>query len=187
MLVVRQTTVEIVRGSVLDQDVDAIVNAANNAMRGGSGVDGAIHRAAGPNMMEELKLVSPRGCRTGEVVVTHGHDLTQRYVLHTPGPLWYGGIRQELEFLPRCYSNCLIAASKLSLTSLAFCSISTGGYRFPVAKASRIATRTVVEWLQENPTSSLRKVIFAMFHEDEYQQFVEALLTFQAPGQGFTL
>lgn len=174
MFCVRNTTIEIVKGSVLEQDVDAIVNAANVAMRGGGGVDGAIHAAAGRGLLEELRTVAPRGCPPGEVVLTSGHELKQPYILHTPGPVWRGGTALEPELLARCYRNCLLKAAENGLKSIAFCSISTGVYRFPIEKASRIAIETVVDHLYVHE-SSLERVVFAMFLESEHAHFKKAL------------
>ncbi len=175
MLAINQTVIEVVRGSVLEQDVDVIVNAANNAMRGGGGVDGAIHLAAGKALVEELKILSPHGCRSGEVVVTQGHALRHKHIFHTPGPIWFGGLSKEPEVLSRCYRNCLVEASNRSLSSIAFCSISTGIYRFPISRASVIATNTVAAWINENPSTSINRVVFAMFQEQEFEHFTSAL------------
>jgi O-acetyl-ADP-ribose deacetylase (regulator of RNase III) len=161
-------TIEIVRGSLLDQNVEAIVNAANNAMRGGGGLDGAIHRAAGPALLQELMRVAPRGCRTGEVVVTGGHATPFRYILHTPGPVWRGGIAEERDLLAACYRNAVLKAEELGVTSLGFASISTGIYRFPLSLAAPIALRTVREHVR-----TLDRVVFALFGENEYRAFSE--------------
>ncbi len=172
---INHTTIEVVRGSVIDQGVDAIVNAANTAMRGGGGVDGAIHRAAGKALMAELIEVAPHGAKTGTAVITGGHHLKQKHVLHTPGPVWNGGHRGEADLLASCYRSCLEVADKHHLTSLAFCSISTGVYRFPLHQAAPIAVRTVVDSLRAHPDTPLTRIIFAMYQENEYDAFTQAL------------
>jgi len=113
------TTIEIVRGSVVDQDVDAIVNAANTAMQGGGGIDGAIHRAAGRGLLAELRKVAPNGAKTGAAVLTGGHNLKQPYIIHTPGPVWKGGGAKEAEKLAMCYRSCLEKAEGKGLKSIA--------------------------------------------------------------------
>jgi O-acetyl-ADP-ribose deacetylase (regulator of RNase III) len=172
---INQTTIEVVRGSVTDQDVDSIVNAANTGMRGGGGIDGRIHRAAGPGMMEELIRVAPHGAKTGTVVVTGGHNLKQKFVFHTPGPVWNGGQRGEPELLAACYRNCIDEADRRGLESIAFCSISTGVYGYPLEQAAPLAARTVQEFIEAHPRTSIRRVIFAMYGADEFEVFVRAL------------
>ncbi len=170
-----KTTLEFVQGSVLEQDVDAIVNAANTAMRGGGGVDGAIHRAAGQQLMHELVKVAPHGAKTGTAVITRGHALKQSYVIHTPGPVWNGGANGEPEKLASSYRACLELADKQCLQSIAFCSISTGVYRYPLDKAAPLALQTVIEYLNEHLDTHLTRVIFAMYQEAEYEAFRDAL------------
>lgn len=172
---IHNTRVEVIRGSVLDQDVDAIVNAANTAMRGGGGVDGAIHRAAGQKLMQELIRVAPHGAKTGTAVITHGHALKQPYVIHTPGPVWHGGADSEPEQLASSYHSCLELADSRHLRSIAFCSISTGIYRFPLDQAAEIGLTTVCEFLREHLATSLNKIVFAMYQEAEYAAFAAAL------------
>jgi O-acetyl-ADP-ribose deacetylase (regulator of RNase III) len=172
---INETTLEVVRGSVIDQDTDAIVNAANTGMRGGGGVDGAIHDAAGPGLVNELMRVAPHGAKTGTAVVTRGHNLMQKYIIHTPGPVWNGGQNGEEELLESCYRSCMERAGELRIASIAFCSISTGIYRFPLERAAEIAVRAVVEYLESHPETALRKVVFAMFKDTEYDAFSEAL------------
>lgn len=179
---VHHTTITVVRGSVLEQDVDAIVNAANTAMRGGGGVDGAIHRAAGPGLLQELFRVAPNGAPTGTVVVTHGHNLKQPWILHTPGPVWRGGTHGEPELLASCYRACLDAAHEKGLRSVAFCSISTGVYGYPLEQAAPIALGTVRDWLQAHPDTTLERIVFAMFGEREYEVFSETLRAMQRAG-----
>ncbi len=170
----KRTAIEIVQGSVLDQDVDAIVNAANTSMRGGGGEDGAIHRAAGKGLMEELIQAAPHGAKTGTAVITSGHNLKQGYVIHTPGPVWNGGKSGEAEKLASSYRSCLEKAEVKGLRSIAFCSISTGIYGYPLEQAAPIALMTVREYLEAHPDTSLERVVFAMFKPEEYEAFWKA-------------
>lgn len=172
---IHQTIVEVVRGSVTDQDVDAIVNAANTGMRGGGGIDGRIHRAAGPGMMEELIKVAPHGAKTGTLVVTGGHNLKQKFVFHTPGPVWNGGSKGEPELLASCYRSCLEEADRRGLESLAYCSISTGVYGYPISQAAPLAVETVKSFLEAHPQTPLRRVVLAMYGADEFDVFTKAL------------
>lgn len=180
---VHKTAIEFVQGSVLDQDVDAIVNAANTAMRGGGGVDGAIHKAAGKQLMNELMRVAPNGAKTGTAIITKGCLLKQPYVIHTPGPVWKGGKSHEAERLASCYRSCLEKAEEEGLTSLAFCSISTGIYGYPLALAAPLAIRTVMEYLHDHPDTTLERVVFAMYQKHEYTAFTEAFAWLQLTGQ----
>jgi len=168
-------TVRVVRGSVIDQEVDYIVNAANTLMRGGGGVDGAIHQLAGPKLLLELQRVAPNGCQTGEVVVTAAHELKHKGIVHTPGPIWRGGREDEHVLLANSYRNSLQAVHDLSGRSIAFCSISTGAYRFPLEEASGIAITAVRQWIAEIEQTTIEEVIFAMRGEREYQAFLNAL------------
>jgi O-acetyl-ADP-ribose deacetylase (regulator of RNase III) len=165
--------VEVVRGSVLDQDVEAIVNAANTTMRGGGGIDGVIHQAAGPRLLDELRRVARQGCPTGEVVVTAGFDTGFRFILHTPGPIWRGGKVGEPDLLASCYRNCLRRADELGVRSLAFPSISTGTYGYPLEAAARLALVTIRATMLQ--VSSVQRVVFAMYGAIEYATFREAL------------
>lgn len=168
------TTIEIVKGSVVEQDVDAIVNAANTAMRGGGGIDGVIHRAAGKGLLTELQRVAPNGAKTGAAVLTKGHQLKQPYIIHTPGPVWKGGRANEAEKLASSYQSCLEKAEEKGLKSIAFCSISTGVYLYPLDLAAPIALGTVKEYLDAHPETSLERVVFAMYQTPEYQAFTDA-------------
>lgn len=181
---IHNTTLEVVRGSVLDQDVQAVVNAANTGMQGGGGIDGVIHRAAGRGLMDELRRIAPHGAKTGSVVVTEGHDLAQDYVFHTPGPIWRGGTQGEPEKLALCYRSCLEAADQHTLSSLAFCSISTGVYGYPIKLAAPLAVQTVLDYLSVHPQTSLTRVVFAMYQPAEFDAFTRALSALSAPPDG---
>src|SRR5579883_1324334 len=147
---INNTTVEVVRGSVTDQPVDAIVNAANTGMQGGGGIDGRIHRAAGPGLMEELARVAPHGAKTGTAVITHAHNLPHKHIIHTPGPVWNGGSRGEPELLASCYRESLKLADQFELESIAFCSISTGVYGYPIEEAAPLTVETVIAYLKDH-------------------------------------
>ncbi|MGO8673880.1 MAG: macro domain-containing protein [Capsulimonadaceae bacterium] len=172
---VNNTTIEVVRGSVTDQEVAAIVNAANTSMRGGGGIDGVIHRAGGPEMMRELMEVAPKGAPTGSVVVTKGHRLKQRFVFHTPGPRWRDGRRGEPDLLASCYRESLLTADENEIDSIGFCSIATGVYGFPLHLAAPLAVGTIVDYLHSHPATSLRRIVLAMYEEYEYEAFASAV------------
>jgi O-acetyl-ADP-ribose deacetylase len=140
----------IIQGDITTQVVDAIVNAANNSLLGGGGVDGAIHYAAGPGLLEECSVLG--GCETGGAKITKGYNLPAKFVIHTVGPIWQGGTHREDELLANCYRNCFALARKHNLGTIAFPSISTGVYRFPVERASRIALKEIVHELETNST-----------------------------------
>ncbi len=157
------THIEIVTGDITQQAVDAIVNAANKTLFGGGGVDGAIHRAAGPELLAECETLG--GCPTGEARITNGYNLPALHVIHAVGPIWRGGTQQEAERLKGCYDNSIHLAEERGLETLAFPSISTGAYMYPILMAARIAVRTVRDRLAE-PTS-LQLVRFVCYHEDD--------------------
>jgi O-acetyl-ADP-ribose deacetylase (regulator of RNase III) len=151
--------IEIVEGDITRQKVDAIVNAANTSLLGGGGVDGAIHRAAGPQLLEECETLG--GCRTGQAKMTKGYQLPAQWVIHTVGPVWQGGAHHEDDLLASCYRNSLALAAQHNLQSIAFPSISTGAYRFPLERATRIALQETLRFLEKNPTPA--KVVFVCF------------------------
>ncbi|MBN1106357.1 MAG: O-acetyl-ADP-ribose deacetylase [Deltaproteobacteria bacterium] len=151
--------IEIVEGDITKQPVDAIVNAANTSLLGGGGVDGAIHRAAGPELLEETRKIG--GCPTGEARVSRGYRLPARWVIHTVGPIWKGGHRNEEALLASCYRNSLKAAVELGAKSVAFPSISTGAYGFPLERATEIALEETRKFLDTDRT--LEKVVFVCF------------------------
>ena len=163
--------IEIVEGDITRQRVDAIVNAANPSLLGGGGVDGAIHDAAGPRLLEECRTLG--GCPTGEARITGGYDLPAKHVIHTVGPVWSGGSRGEDELLADCYRNSLALAVRHGLKTIAFPSISTGAYRFPVERAARIAVREVGEYLKTN--TALEQIIFVCFDGSARDRYLAAL------------
>jgi O-acetyl-ADP-ribose deacetylase (regulator of RNase III) len=160
--------IEIIRGDITKLDVDAIVNAANAALCGGGGVDGAIHRAAGPELLAECLTLG--GARTGEVKLTAGYRLRARFVLHAVGPVWHGGHRGEREQLASCYRRALALAEEHGLASLAFPAISTGAYGFPIDEATRIARRTTLAELDARP--SVTRVVFCCFSDADLRTYV---------------
>jgi O-acetyl-ADP-ribose deacetylase (regulator of RNase III) len=152
-------------------EVDVIVNAANNSLLGGGGVDGAIHRAAGPNLLEECKLLG--GCRTGEAKLTRGYNLPAKFIIHTVGPVWKGGDNKEDQLLKNCYENSLNIAKQKKFSSLAFPCISTGIYGFPADRAAKIATKTVLEYLKNCKT--IDHVVFVCFSKNDYKLYKDIL------------
>ena len=163
--------IALVQGDITKQGVDAIVNAANSSLLGGGGVDGAIHRAGGPAILEECRRLG--GCDTGEAKATTGGDLPARYVIHTVGPVWQGGGAGEDELLVSCHRRSLEIAAGLGCRTVAFPAISTGVYRFPVERAARIALATVAEELHLRP--ELERVTFVLFSDDHLRAFEQAL------------
>jgi len=161
--------IEAVRGDITAEHVDAIVNAANESLLGGGGVDGAIHRAAGPELLEECRALN--GCAPGEAKLTDGYRLTARHVIHTVGPRWRGGSAGEPEVLRRCYLNCLAVAERALLSSLAFPAISTGVFGYPLEDATEIAVNTI----REHDARHLVMVRFVCFDEGTLKAY-QALL-----------
>ena len=173
---INQTKLAIIQGDITKQSTDAIVNAANPSLMGGGGVDGAIHRAGGPAILEECKKVVAQQGRlpTGKAVITTGGNLKAQYVIHTVGPIWHGGSRNESELLKSAYYECLKLATENKLSSISFPSISTGAYGYPVDEAARIALNTVFSFLKKQATS-LKDVVFVLFDSRTYQTYCSAL------------
>ena len=160
-----------IQGDITERKVDAIVNAANSTLLGGGGVDGAIHRRAGPALLEECRKLN--GCPTGEAKITNGYNLPARWVIHTVGPIWRGGSSGEDELLSSCYRRCLALAEQHSIKTIAFPSISTGAYGFPIERASRIAVTEIKNFLEKN--SSVEKVTVVCFDMGTYNNYLSAI------------
>jgi O-acetyl-ADP-ribose deacetylase (regulator of RNase III) len=163
--------VRAIQGDITLLDVDAIVNAANSSLLGGGGVDGAIHRAAGPRLLEECRHLG--GCPTGEARITNAHDLKARKIIHTVGPVWHDGNSGERELLASCYEQSLSLATQYGLTSIAFPSISTGAYGFPLELAAPIAINTVREYTRAN--DNLKEVVFCCFSPHDLAVYLRVL------------
>ena len=164
--------IEVLQGDITKLEVDAIVNAANRSLLGGGGVDGAIHRVAGRSLLDECKTLN--GCETGQSKITKGYNLPAKYVIHTVGPVWSGGNKQERELLKSCYYTALELARKNNIKTIAFPSVSCGVYRFPIEEACKIAISTVKEYL--NNYDGFEKVIFINPSEDIVEIY-EKILT----------
>lgn len=160
-------------GDITKVKADAIVNAANTSLLGGGGVDGAIHRAAGPELLAECRML--HGCKTGQAKITKGYQLPARYVIHTPGPVWNGGKKQEEALLKSCYENCLRLAVENGCRTVAFPSISTGIYHFPLERASVIAVGTILDFLQGHPELEVQIVCFDGRTQGFYQEALRQL------------
>lgn len=165
----------LIKGDITRQNTEAIVNAANSSLMGGGGVDGAIHRAGGPAILEECKIIkAERGpLPPGQAVITSGGRLKAKYVIHTVGPVWHGGKSGEPETLSSAYRESLRLAAKKGIKSVSFPSISTGAYGYPVEQAARVAVKTVIEFLREK--LPLEKVAFVLFNDDALQAYEGAL------------
>jgi O-acetyl-ADP-ribose deacetylase (regulator of RNase III) len=164
-------TLSIVEGDITREEADAIVNAANSGLRGGGGVDGAIHRAGGPAIMEECRKIGT--CPTGQAVITTGGNLKAKYVIHTVGPVWSGGNRGESALLKSAYLESLKLATKKGIKSLSFPAISTGAYGYPLNESARIALKTAIDYLRDNP--DIERVRFVLFGKPMYDVFAEEL------------
>ena len=160
----------IIQGDITTQAVDAIVNAANNSLLGGGGVDGAIHHAAGPGLLEECRTL--RGCETGRAKITKGYLLPAKFVIHTVGPIWQGGHQNEDKLLISCYRSCFALARNHGIRTIAFPSISTGVYRFPVERASRLALKECVQELKTN--MDLEHVFIVCFDRETFEAYTTA-------------
>jgi O-acetyl-ADP-ribose deacetylase len=168
---------EVVVADITSLSVDAIVNAANTSLLGGGGVDGAIHRAAGPALLDECRMLG--GCETGNAKITRGYRLPAKHVIHAVGPVWYGGDHGEGQLLAFCYASAIALCRDNGLTSVAFPAISTGVYRFPADRAARIAVSAAVDALKIAPT--LRRVIFCCFSQESAALHERALAAFGKP------
>jgi O-acetyl-ADP-ribose deacetylase (regulator of RNase III) len=163
--------IELVKGDITTLKVDAIVNAANQSLLGGGGVDGAIHRAAGKQLLEECRLLN--GCKTGEAKVTKGYNLPAKYVIHAVGPIWRGGNHNEANLLRSAYENCFKIAYNMKLESIAFPAISTGIYRYPLEEATQIAVETAKKFIKcyDHP----QKIIFVAYTQEVYDTYKKIL------------
>jgi len=174
--IIGKTKIRIVQGDITEQNTDAIVNAANSSLMGGGGVDGAIHRKGGPKILEECKRIRkntwPDGLPTGKAVITTGGNLKARYVIHTVGPVWHGGKHGENELLAEAYKNSLKLAVSEGLKTIAFPSISTGAYGYPIEKASKITLKTVKEFLEKE--NNLNEVLLVLFSKPDLETYEKA-------------
>jgi len=173
---INQAKLSITQGDITKQATDAIVNAANPSLMGGGGVDGAIHRAGGPAILEECKQIVSRQGRlpTGKAVITTGGNLKARFVIHTVGPIWHGGNKGEPELLASAYRESLTVAAENNLSSISFPSISTGAYSYPVPEAAKVAIGTVISFLKERVTS-IKEVVFVLFDSATFESYSSAL------------
>lgn len=168
---IKNSILELICGDITRQETEAIVNAANETLLGGGGVDGAIHRAGGPKILEECKMHG--GCKTGDAKITTGGNLKARYVIHTVGPIWRGGGESEDKLLAGCYKRLLEVAEENNIKSTSFPSISTGAYRFPVESASKIALQTVINYLKGN--TKIERVVLVLFDAKTLEIYEKSL------------
>ena len=168
----RDDKIDLLRGDITKLDVDAIVNAANTSLLGGGGVDGAIHRAAGPKLLEECRSLG--GCQPGHAKITRGYNLPAPFIIHTVGPVWSGGNRGEAEALANCYRNSLRLAAENEIKTIAFPAISCGAYRYPIAEAAQIALRTARDFL--SASDQIDKVIFILITGEIFSVYKQLLL-----------
>ena len=166
-------SINILNADITTLKVDAIVNAANQSLLGGGGVDGAIHRAAGPALLEECRMLG--GCPAGEARITAGYKLPAKHVIHTVGPVWRGGKGDETELLASCYRNCLQLAARNGLNSIAFPCISTGAYGYPKEEACRIALREVRNFFGDNGDTALKEVFFVCFSRRDQEIYTRIM------------
>ena len=168
-----KTKIELLKGDITRINTDTIVNAANTSLLGGGGVDGAIHRAAGPDLLAECRTLGK--CPTGQAKITKGYKLPASYVIHAVGPVWHGGKSGEEELLALCYKNSLKLAKEHSLKTIAFPSVSTGAYRFPIEKAASIALNAVKAFLDQDP-DAFERIVFVLFSEKDLEIYKKEVL-----------
>jgi O-acetyl-ADP-ribose deacetylase (regulator of RNase III) len=166
------TSIRALQANIVTLTVDAIVNAANSSLLGGGGVDGAIHRAAGPQLLEECRTLG--GCKTGDAKLTKGYKLPAKFVIHTVGPVWHGGKKGEPELLASCYRNSLIIAAENEIKSIAFPSISTGIYGYPIELAAQVAVETVSKII--NQSANIKEVLFCCFSPSDLEVYESLLM-----------
>lgn len=173
-----QHKISLIQSDITTLSVDAIVNAANSSLLGGGGVDGAIHRKAGPTLLDACKVIRAKqgGCPTGQAVITHAGNLSAKFVIHTVGPVWHGGHQGEADLLASCYVESLKLAVENGVKSIAFPNISTGVYHFPKPQAAQIAINTVKDFLANHPDSNIEQVAFVCFDAENFQLY-QTLLT----------
>ena len=174
-VVIKNSVLRLIQGDITEQSTDAIVNAANSSLMGGGGVDGAIHRAGGPAILDECKKIRAEKGRlpAGQAVITTGGRLPARYVIHTVGPIWHGGSANEAQILASAYKESLALAVQHNLTSISFPSISTGAYGYPLEEAAQVALKTVTDFLQQG--TSLKQVAFVLFDQRTFSAYRQAL------------
>jgi O-acetyl-ADP-ribose deacetylase (regulator of RNase III) len=165
------SVIEVIQGDITKLQVDVIVNAANSSLMGGGGVDGAIHRAAGPELLEECRQL--KGCATGHSRITKGYRLPATYIIHTVGPVWYGGMKNEDGLLQSCYTTSLRLAVEHTCKTIGYPSISTGAYRFPFERAAEIAYRTIAKFIEEQPC--FEKIYLVCFSENDRNRYLKVI------------